>query len=104
MNLEISVPNQFIHTEPIPIIKVKGSHQEIGRQIGEAFRSQIQHHINNTRELINTTFESLELDWDGARMQGRKYIPFAEERFPEYVDEMYGLSEGADVDYDDVAV
>jgi isopenicillin-N N-acyltransferase-like protein len=104
MELEVKVPSNFIHTEPIPIIKVKGTHKEIGRQIGEAFREQITHHIQNTRELINTTFESLELDWDGARMQGRKYIPFAEERFPEYVDELCGLSEGANVDFDDVGV
>ncbi len=104
MNLEINIPPNFIHTEPIPIIKVKGTHKEIGRQIGEAFREQIKHHIQNTRELIISTFETLELDWNGARMQGRKYIPFAEERFPEYVDEMCGLSEGANVDFDDVGV
>jgi isopenicillin-N N-acyltransferase-like protein len=104
MNLEINVPSNFIHPDPIPIIKVKGSHREIGRQIGEGFREQIQHHLQNTRELINTTYESLELDWDGAKMQARKYIPFAQERYPEYVDELYGLSEGANVDFDDVAV
>jgi isopenicillin-N N-acyltransferase-like protein len=104
MNLEINVPSNFIHPDPIPIIKVKGSHRDIGRQIGEGFREQIQHHLQNTRELINTTYESLELDWDGAKMQARKYIPFAQERYPEYVDELYGLSEGANVDFDDVGV
>jgi len=86
------------------MIKVKGSHKEIGRQIGEAFRGQINHHIQNTRDLISTTCETIGLDWNGAIMQGRKYIPFAEERFPEYVDELYGLSEGANVDFDDVGV
>jgi isopenicillin-N N-acyltransferase-like protein len=86
------------------MIKVKGSHKEIGRQIGEAFREQIQHHIQNTRELISGSYEYLELDWDGAKMQGHKYIPFAQERFPEYVDELCGLSEGANVDFDDVGV
>jgi isopenicillin-N N-acyltransferase like protein len=104
MNIDINVPNQFIHSEPIPIIKVKGTHKEIGRQIGEAFKEKIQHHIRSTKELINTTFETLELDWDGAKMQGRKYIPFAQERYPEYVDELFGLSEGANVDFDDVGV
>jgi isopenicillin-N N-acyltransferase like protein len=104
MNLEINVPSNFVHPDPIPIIKVKGSHKEIGRQIGEGFRGQIQHHIENTRELINSTYETLELDWEGARMQGRKYFPFAKERFPEYVDEIIGLSEGANVDFDDVEV
>ena len=86
------------------MIKVKGSHREIGRQIGEAYREQIQHHLQNTRELINSTYKTLELDWDGARMQARKYLPFAQERFPQYVEEIYGTSEGANVDFDDVGV
>jgi isopenicillin-N N-acyltransferase-like protein len=104
MNLEINIPSSFIHPNPISIIKVKGSHREIGRQIGEAFREQIQHHLQSTRELIDTTYETLELDWSGARMQGRKYLPFAQERYPQYVDEMLGMSEGANVDFDDVGV
>jgi isopenicillin-N N-acyltransferase-like protein len=104
MQQEINIPPQFIHPDPLPIIRVKGTHREMGRQIGETFRTQIQHHVENTRELINTTYETLELDWEGARMQGRKYIPFAQERYPEYVEEMYGISEGAKVDFDDVGV
>jgi isopenicillin-N N-acyltransferase-like protein len=104
MNIDINIPSNFLHPNPLPIIKVKGSHKEIGRQIGEAFRVQIQHHIQNTRELIRGSYESLQLDWEGAKMQGHKYIPFAEERFPEYVDELCGLSEGANVDFDDVGV
>src|SRR5512143_1061236 len=104
MNLEINIPEKFIHTNPLPIIKVKGTHREIGRQIGEAFREIIQDHIRNTCELIETTYGTLELDWAGARMQGRKYLPFAQERFPQYIEEMVGMSEGANVDCDDIGV
>jgi isopenicillin-N N-acyltransferase-like protein len=103
-NKEMNIPNQFIHPGPMPVIKVKGSHREIGQQIGEAYREQIQNHIQNTQELINSTYETLELDWAGARMQGRKYLPFAQERFPQYVEEMIGVSEGANVDSDDIGV
>ncbi len=104
MQPEINIPTQFIHTDPLPLIKVKGTHREMGRQIGEACREQIQHHLQNTRDLIDTTYETLELDWEGARMQARKYIPFAQERYPEYVEEMKGISEGANVEFDDVGV
>jgi isopenicillin-N N-acyltransferase-like protein len=104
MDLDINIPNHFIHPNPISIIKVKGSHREIGRQIGEAYREQIQHHLQSTRELIRTTYTALELDWAGARMQSRKYLPFAQERFPQYVEEMMGISEGANVEFDDVGV
>jgi len=104
MDSNIEIPDQFLHTNPIPIIKVKGTHLAIGRQIGEAFRNQIQDHINNTQELIRLTYKTLELDWAGARMQGRKYLPFAQERFPKYVEEMAGISEGANVELDDLGV
>jgi len=97
-------PTTIIHSEPPPMIKVKGSHREIGRQIGEACRKQVQHGIVNARFLIEQTQSSLELDWDGARIQASKYIPFAKERYPQYVDEMEGIAEGAVVDSIDLAL
>ena len=95
---------KYPNTNPIPLIRVKGSHREIGRQIGEAFTEQIRHHIQNARTLIESSYESLELTWPGAQIQARKYIPFAQERYPQYVDEMEGIAEGANVSFDDVAV
>ena len=92
------------NTNPVPLIRVEGSHKEIGRQIGEAFTEQIRHHVQNARTLIEGSYESLELDWSGAQNQARKYIPFAQERYPQYVDEMEGIAEGAGVSFDDVAV
>jgi isopenicillin-N N-acyltransferase-like protein len=94
----------LIHTEPLPMIKVKGSHREIGQQVGEACREKIRHHIENAHILIQDSFPSLELTWEGAQIQARKYMPFAQERYPQYVEEMIGLAEGAGVLYDDVAV
>jgi isopenicillin-N N-acyltransferase-like protein len=94
----------LIHTDPIPIIRVKGSHREMGRQVGEGCREQIRHHINNAHILIDASFTTLELTWEGARIQARKYMPFAQERYPQFVEEMIGLAEGADVTFDDVAV
>jgi len=98
------MPGNIIHPDPIPMIKVKGSHREMGRQIGEGCREQIRHHIVNARQLIDASVTSLELTWEGAQNQAKKYIPFAQERYPQYVDEMIGLGEGAGVPFDDVAV
>jgi isopenicillin-N N-acyltransferase-like protein len=44
------------------------------------------------------------LTWEGAKIQSRKYLPFAEERYPQYVDEMRGIADGANVTFDDVIV
>jgi isopenicillin-N N-acyltransferase like protein len=88
----------------LKMIDVGGSHLEIGRQIGEACAEQIRNSIENGHKLIHDAHDELHLNWKGARIQARKYIPFAEERYPKYVDEMRGIAEGADVKFDDIAV
>jgi len=88
----------------IPLIHVKGNHFQIGEQIGESIRPQIQHSIANARILIDKAFDQLGLTWEGAKIQSRKYIPFVEEHYPQYVEEMQGLSKGANVEYDEICV
>jgi isopenicillin-N N-acyltransferase-like protein len=93
-----------VHAKPPPLITVKGTHREIGRQIGEACKEQTLCHIENTRTLIDQSFEVLELTWDQAKMQARKYLPFAQEKYPQYVEEMLGLAEGSGASFDDIVV
>jgi isopenicillin-N N-acyltransferase-like protein len=76
----------------------------MGRQFGEAARPQVRHSIENARILIDQAYDTLELTWDGAKIQSRKYLPFAEERYPQYVDELRGIAEGAGVSFDDLIV
>ena len=89
---------------PPPLVKVTGSHREMGRQIGQACAAQVRHSIENAQGLLDKTYEKLELTWVGAQIQARKYIPFAQERYPQYVEELMGIAEGADVHFDDIAV
>lgn len=93
-----------IHTSPPPLVKISGSHRQMGRQLGETCTSQVHHSIQNARNLIEGAYEELQLDWEGARIQARKYIPFVQERYPRYVDELLGIAEGANVEFDDLAV
>lgn len=90
------------HPNPPPLIRVSGSHRQIGRQIGEACAVQVRHSLDNARALLEMTYEDLQLTWEGAQIQSRKYLPFAQERYPQYVDEMLGIAEGANVPFDDV--
>jgi isopenicillin-N N-acyltransferase-like protein len=86
-----------LHPNPPPLVRVSGTHREMGRQIGEAC-------IENGRALFADAYQQLELTWEGAQIQARKYIPFAQERYPQYVEEMMGVAEGANVVFEDVAV
>ncbi len=98
------IPNTPVNPTPPPLIEVSGTHREMGQQIGEAARVQVQNSVANARILIDAAYNSLELTWDGAKIQSRKYLPFAEERYPQYVDEMRGIAEGAGVPFDDIMV
>jgi isopenicillin-N N-acyltransferase-like protein len=93
-----------VHQNPPPLIRIQGSHREMGRQMGEAMAEQVAHSLANARSLIESTYHVLELTWDGAIIQARKYIPFAQERYPRYVEELTGISEGAGVPLVDLAV
>ena len=98
------IPNTTVHDTPPPLIEISGSHREMGRQFGEAAREQVQHSVANAQILISSAYHTLELSWEGARIQSRKYLPFAEERYPQYVDELRGIAEGANASFDDVVV
>src|SRR5687768_1072167 len=99
---ETPVPNTIIHNSPPPLVEVSGTHHEMGCQIGEARREQVRHSIENAHALIEQSYDSLELTWKGAQIQARKYLPFAEERYPQYIEEMQGIAAGANVTFDDV--
>jgi isopenicillin-N N-acyltransferase-like protein len=99
----MTIDQTIIHTTPPPLVRVAGSNREMGRQIGEACTQQVKHSIENARTLIEGTYDQLLLDWNGAKIQARKYIPFAQERYPQYVEELIGIAEGAGVNFDDLA-
>ena len=101
---ETPIPNTIIHDTPPPLIEIAGTHREMGQQIGEACRQQVQHSVDNAHILIDQSYSTLELTWAGANIQARKYLPFAEERYSQYVDELRGIAEGANVSFDDLMV
>lgn len=93
-----------VHSSPPPIIQVSGSHRKMGQQIGESRRENVRRSLENARRMLKEAYHELELSWEGALIQARKYLPFAQERYPQYVDEMQGIAEGADVPFDEVVV
>lgn len=100
----MNTPRPNTPSTPAPLIKVSGSHREIGRQIGQATAPQVCQAIENARMVLQNAYESLQLTWEGAQIQSRKYLPFAQERYPQYVEEIMGIAEGAEVPMDDLVV
>lgn len=92
------------YSTPPPLIRVFGTHREMGRQIGSQTGSQVKHSLENAKALMASAYESIQLTWQGAEIQASKYLPFAQERYPKIVEELRGIAEGADVPFDDLVV
>ena len=101
MTLQTKIPP---HPNPPPLIRISGTHREMGRQIGEACRKQVQHCIESGGKLLSDAYNHLELTWEGARIRARKYMLVAQAYYPRYVEELAGIAEGANVSVDDVSV
>ena len=92
------------HPKSPLLVRISGSHREMGRQIGEACRKQVQHSIESGYNLLADAYVHLKLTREGAWIQACKYILVAQERYPQYVEEMSGIAEGANVSFEDVTV
>ena len=53
---------------------MSGNHREMGQQIGESRRENVQRSIENARKLLQEAYHELELTWEGAQIQARKYL------------------------------
>ena len=91
--------------QPVPIVYVQGTHHDIGRQIGCDRREIIHGMLATYRRHLEEESNRLQLaDWREAILHARKYLPFAEERVPQYVEELRGMADGAELDFNDLLV
>ena len=78
----------------MPMLRVQGSHREVGRQIGEACARAVHTEVDFEREAVpgdgRTMAEQLKL--------AAEYRDFTLRRMPHLVEELDGVSEGAGVD------
>jgi isopenicillin-N N-acyltransferase-like protein len=86
------------------MVRVSGTHLEMGRQIGEACREQIHRMLDTYKQSFDEAYDQLQLTWEEAVLQGAKYYPYAQEHMPQYVEELDGMAEAAGVEFDDLMV
>jgi isopenicillin-N N-acyltransferase-like protein len=83
----------------VPIIEVNGGPREMGRQQGEAARAEALRALERYREILP---QAIDMSWDNALREARKFLPYAEEVFPQFVEEARGIAEGAVISFDEV--
>ena len=87
----------------IPVIHAKGTHRQIGFTIGREVGDKVARMVVNYQKMLDQS-PAIKLTWERAIVQARKYIPFATEYLPQYVEELRGIAEGSGADFEDVLV
>ena len=83
----------------LPLIEVRGGPFERGRQQGEQVRREILSMITLYRRILPPVTK---LSWEEGVREARKFLPYGEEAFPQYIEELRGIAQGAGVSFADV--
>lgn len=81
----------------IPLIEARGSHREVGQQIGLGCQAQIRNMLTNLRAVLPDG-----VTWSAMLQASERYLEFSREAYPQYVKELTGIAEGADVSFGEV--
>jgi isopenicillin-N N-acyltransferase-like protein len=81
----------------IPLIQVRGSHRQVGRQIGEAMRETIQ---RMAHELPRDGRGAL--TWQQHLDMGAAFQSASRSVYPQYMEELEGIAEAAGVPFDEL--
>ncbi|HSG45195.1 MAG TPA: C45 family peptidase [Anaerolineales bacterium] len=84
-------------TKQIPLIEVRGTHHEIGIQIGRACNAGIQ----NTLAILHDDLPAGKT-WEQMLQKSARYLEISRQIFPQYIDELEGIAQGADVPFEEV--
>jgi len=84
-------------TNSIPVIEVKGTYREVGRQIGEKMKPQLQRTLAWMRATLPPG-----VSWKDMLLRGRICLAHSRSVYPQFVEELEGIAEGADLPFEEV--
>jgi isopenicillin-N N-acyltransferase-like protein len=82
----------------VPLFEIRGSPRTMGRMLGEQAGDLIRSMLDTYKTFMH---EVSGLNWAEAVRESHKYLPYAQAAFPEYVEEIVGIAEGAGVSFQD---
>jgi len=81
----------------IPLFEVKGTHRQVGQQIGEAMKPRLQRLLAQAHEGLPPG-----VAWGDMVQQGQAYLAHSRPVYPQYVEELEGIAEAAGLSLEDV--
>jgi isopenicillin-N N-acyltransferase-like protein len=83
--------------ESIPVIEVSGKHREVGKQIGEKMKPQLQRTLSRLRGSLPPGVE-----WKDMLLKGRLCLAHSRAVYPQFVEELEGIAETAGLPFEEV--
>jgi isopenicillin-N N-acyltransferase-like protein len=84
-------------TDSIPVIKVSGTHRQVGQQIGERLTPQLQRTMEQMHQELPPG-----ISWEVILQKGRLCLAHSRAVYPQFIDELEGIAEGAELPFDEV--
>jgi len=81
----------------IPVIEARGTYREVGRQIGRQCKEQIQNMFAGLHNELPPG-----VTWEAMIHQSKVYLAHSRVVYPQYIDELEGIAEGAEVPFEEV--
>ena len=83
--------------DSLPIVEARGTHREVGLQIGTQCKDRIQNMFAGLRD-----DPPRGATWDAMLEQSRAYLEPSRKVYPQYIEELEGIADGAEVPFEDV--
>jgi len=85
--------------DTLPLIEASGNPYDLGHAVGKKCSSRA---VVYRKCMSDGIRHSTGMDWKAAVEQARLYLPYAEDFYPDYIEEIKGYSEGAKMPFDEV--
>ena len=82
---------------PIPVIQVRGTHRQVGQQIGARMRPQLERIVRRAREGLPPG-----VSWEKMLQESQLYLTYSRAAYPQFVEELEGIAEGAGLPFEQV--
>jgi isopenicillin-N N-acyltransferase-like protein len=80
----------------VPLFEIRGSPRTMGRMLGEQAGDLIRSMLDTYQSFMQ---QASGLNWAEAVRESHKSLPYAQAAFPQYVEEIVGIAEGAGVSF-----
>lgn len=81
----------------IPVISIRGTHRQVGRQIGERLKPNIERLIGGMKETLPAG-----IHWEKMLLKSQLCLAYTRAAFPQYIEELEGIAEGSGFSLQDI--